>query len=32
MPATLTYPGVYVDEVPSAVRTINFSEWLYFTS
>jgi phage tail sheath protein FI len=22
MPATLTYPGVYVDEVPSAVRTI----------
>jgi phage tail sheath protein FI len=22
MPATLTYPGVYVDELPSAVRTI----------
>src|SRR3954451_18680425 len=22
MPATLTYPGVYIDEVPSTVRTI----------
>ena len=22
MPATLTYPGVYIEEVPSGVRTI----------
>ena len=23
MPATLTYPGVYIEEVPSGVRTIS---------
>lgn len=22
MPATLTYPGVYIEEMPSSVRTI----------
>jgi len=22
MPATLTYPGVYIEEIPSGVRTI----------